>query len=165
MQRVPLDVDVDLAKAIQEALPTDPNIGEYLEILRNPELPREEDVQEFLEPFSMQDNLVLYDGLVYIPENDALKLQVLQQCHDSPTAGHLGQAKTFELVSRDYHWPGMREFIIKYSARATSAPETKLLATSAMVSCTLYQSPQRPGPLSQWISSSNSRNLTDSTPS
>ena len=125
MQQVPLGIDVNLVKAIQEALPTDPNIGEYLENLRNPELPREEDVKEFLEPFSMQNNLVLYDGLVYIPENDALKLQVLQQCHDSPTAGHLRQAKTFELVSHDYHWPGIREFIIKYLRSCNVCARTK----------------------------------------
>ena len=114
MQVIPLSIDTDLAKAIQGALPTDPTVGEYLENLRNPELPREEDVQGFLEPFSMRDNLVLYKGLIYIPENDDLKLQILQKCHDSPPAGHLGQAKTFELVSRDYHWPGMRNFIVKY---------------------------------------------------
>jgi Integrase zinc binding domain len=99
MQVIPLGVDDDLSKAIQDALPADCNIGEYLPKLRNPDLPREEDVQEFLEPFSMQDNLVLYEGLVYIPDNNDLKLRVLQQYHDSPVAGHLGQAKTLELVS------------------------------------------------------------------
>jgi hypothetical protein len=114
MEVIPLGIDNDLAKAIQEALPTDRNIGEYLENLRNPDLPREEDVQEYLEPFSMQDNLVLREGLVYIPENDNLKLQILRQYHDSPTAGHLGQAKTLELISRDYYWPRMRQFVNEY---------------------------------------------------
>jgi hypothetical protein len=102
MERIPLEIDDDLAKVILEALPVDPNIGEYLETLRNPDLPLEDDTQEFLEPFSMQDNLVLHKGLVYIPENDDLKLRIPQQCHDSPVAGHLGQAKTLELVSRNY---------------------------------------------------------------
>jgi hypothetical protein len=114
MQVIPLGIDDDLSKAIQEALPADRNIGEYLENLRNPDLPREEDVQEFLEPFSMQDNLVLYEGLVYIPDNDDLKLRVLQQYHDSPVAGHLGQAKTLELVSREFHWSRMGPYINEY---------------------------------------------------
>jgi Integrase zinc binding domain/Chromo (CHRromatin Organisation MOdifier) domain/Integrase core domain len=114
MEVIPLGIDEDLAKAIQEALPMDPNIGEYLENIRNPDLPREDDVQEFLRPFSMRDNLVLREGLVYIPENDNLKLQILQQYHDSPTAGHLGQAKTLELVSRDYYWSRMRQYINEY---------------------------------------------------
>ena len=114
MQVIPLDVDEDLAKAIQEALPRDRNISEYLENLRNPELPREDDVREFLEPFSMREDLVLFNGLIYIPENDDIKLQILQQCHDSPTAGHLGQAKTLELVSRNYYWPRMRPYVNDY---------------------------------------------------
>jgi hypothetical protein len=114
MEVIPLGIDEDLAKAIQEALPTDPNIGEYLENLRNPDLPREDDVQEFLRPFSIRDDLVLREGLVYIPENDNLKLQILHQYHDSPTAGHLGQAKTLELVSRDYYWSRMRQYVNEY---------------------------------------------------
>jgi Integrase zinc binding domain len=114
MELIPLGIDEDLAKAIQDSLPTDPNIGEYFENLRNPELPREDDVQEFLRPFSMRDNLVLREGLVYIPEDDNLKLQILQQYHDSPTAGHLGQAKTLELVSRDYYWSRMSPYINEY---------------------------------------------------
>ena len=114
VEMIPLEIDEDLAKAIKEALPMDPNIGEYLENLLDPDLPREDDTQEFLEPFSMQDNLVLRRGLVYIPEKDDLKLRILQQCHDSPVAGHLGQAKTLELVSRNYYWPQMRQYIIRY---------------------------------------------------
>ena len=35
-------------------------------------------------------------------------------CHDSKTSGHLGQAKTLEIVSRDYFWPRMRQFINEY---------------------------------------------------
>jgi Integrase zinc binding domain len=114
MQVIPLGVDEDLSKAIQEALPADRNTGEYLENLRNPDLPPEEDVQEFLEPFSMQDNLVVYEELVYIPYNEDLKLRVLQQYHDSPVAGHLGQVKTLELVSRDFHWSRMGPYINEY---------------------------------------------------
>ena len=85
-----------------------------MEMLRNPDLPCEDDVQQFLEPFSMREDLVLYNGLIYIPENNDIKLQILQQCHDSPTAGHLGQAKTLELVSRDYYWPRMRPYVNDY---------------------------------------------------
>jgi hypothetical protein len=61
----------DLAQAIKNSLPNDPNIGPYLENLRNPHSPRElEDVKEFLKPFSMNNDLVLRNGLVYVPQND-----------------------------------------------------------------------------------------------
>jgi hypothetical protein len=109
-----ITTDDDLAQAIKNALPNDPNIGPYLENLSDPTLPQEDDVKEFLEPFSLRDDLVLRNGLVYIPQNDEIKVQILKSCHDSFTAGHLGQAKTLELVTRDYHWPGMRQFINEY---------------------------------------------------
>jgi hypothetical protein len=112
-----IDTDEDLAQAIKDALPSDPDIAAYLEYIRKPELPRvpwSPETQEFLEPFSMQDGLVLHNGLVYIPQNDLIKTRVAKSCHDSVTAGHPGQAKTLELLTRDYHWPRMRQFVNEY---------------------------------------------------
>jgi hypothetical protein len=114
MEVAPLGIDDDLAKAIRSALPHDRNIGEYLEQLKNPQLPCTDDVQEYLDPFSIQEDLVLRDGLVYVPEDDAIRLRIIQQCHDSPMAGHLGQAKTLELVSRNYFWPRCRQYVNEY---------------------------------------------------
>ena len=109
-----LDADDEFAHKIKTALPRDPNIGPYITNLQDPTLPREDDVQLYLEPYSMRDGLVLRNGLVYIPNDDELKLQVLHSCHDSPVSGHLGQDKTLELASRNYFWPRMRQYINQY---------------------------------------------------
>ena len=61
----------------------------------------------------MQDGLLFRNGLLVIPDLD-LQIQILRARHDSPTAGHYGVAKTFELISRDYYWPGLRRSIRKY---------------------------------------------------
>eukprot|EP00922_Rhytidocystis_sp_ex-Travisia-forbesii_P044633 GHVS01066554.1.p1 GENE.GHVS01066554.1~~GHVS01066554.1.p1 ORF type:complete len:239 (-),score=8.36 GHVS01066554.1:686-1402(-) len=37
--------------------------------------------------------------------------------HDNITAGHFGQAKTYELISRSYTWKGLREEVEQYVAR------------------------------------------------
>ena len=71
------------------ALPTDPNIRLYLTNLQHPTLPRNEDVELYLEPYSMCDDLILRDGLIYIPNENELKLHVLCSCHDSPISGYL----------------------------------------------------------------------------
>ena len=34
--------------------------------------------------------------------------RVLKECHDEPTSGHLGIAKTLTRLSRFYYWPGMQ---------------------------------------------------------
>ena len=64
--------------------------------------------------FSLHDGLLLYDGRVYIPENEELKYLLLRTHHDDPVAGHYGEMKTLELVSRDYYWPSLRRFVKRY---------------------------------------------------
>jgi hypothetical protein len=46
--------------------------------------------------------------------NDDLKWGVTHLFHDSQTAGHPRIAKTTELISQYYWWPGMRDFIMHY---------------------------------------------------
>ena len=49
--------------------------------------------------------LLLFNNLIYVPSlAKDLQLRILQDHHDSPSAGHFGQAKTFELVSWNFYW-------------------------------------------------------------
>ena len=41
----------------------------------------------------------------------AHKLDILKKRHDSPTAGHFGEMKTYDLVARDFYWPRMRKYV------------------------------------------------------
>jgi len=43
--------------------------------------------------------LLMYDGLIWVPDNDNLRLRILRDHHDTQAAGHLGRARTLELVS------------------------------------------------------------------
>src|SRR5277367_4424668 len=99
-----MNLDDELAQSIKALLPTDPNVGPYLHLLREPTQPREDDVKLFLEPFALHETgLLLRNGLIYIPENDDLKLQILRSRHDSLTAEHLRHDKTYELVTCDFY--------------------------------------------------------------
>jgi len=46
--------------------------------------------------------------------DDTLRQQIVQMHHNLPSAGHPGQWKIYELVSRNYWWPGMTTFVKKY---------------------------------------------------
>jgi len=50
--------------------------------------------------------LLMYDGLIWIPDDDTLRLRILRDHHDAQAAGHPGRARTLELVSRNFYWPG-----------------------------------------------------------
>jgi len=43
--------------------------------------------------------LLIYDGLIWIPDNDTLRLRILRDHHDTQAAEHLGRARTLELVT------------------------------------------------------------------
>ena len=52
-------------------------------------------------PRSWQDGLLLHDNLVYVPHDDALRVELMQTHHDDPLAGHYGVTKTLELLMRN----------------------------------------------------------------
>jgi hypothetical protein len=73
---VGLLTDVDLREAILNALPMDPVVSAHLRSLP--------------EGYAKEGDLLLKDGLVYVPADEGIKLRILEGCHDRKTAGHLG---------------------------------------------------------------------------
>lgn len=51
---------------------------------------------------------------LYIPADAALRTRLLHECHDAPTAGHLGKDKTLEQVKRRFYWPRMDTDVLQY---------------------------------------------------
>jgi Reverse transcriptase (RNA-dependent DNA polymerase)/RNase H-like domain found in reverse transcriptase/Integrase zinc binding domain/Chromo (CHRromatin Organisation MOdifier) domain/gag-polyprotein putative aspartyl protease len=66
------------------------------------------------QPWSWQDGLLLRDNLVYVPHDDALRLDLLKMHHDDALAGHFGEAKTLDLLLRNYYFPGIHSYVKKY---------------------------------------------------
>ena len=48
------------------------------------------------------DGFLRHDNLIYIPDSNDLRLQVLRYKHDHILSGHPGQNKTVDLIRRDY---------------------------------------------------------------
>jgi hypothetical protein len=71
------------------------------------------------------DGLVYYRGRLYVPDDKGLRQEVVQQCHDAPTAGLHGCDGTIELVSRHYWWPSMSLFVAKYVAGCDTCQQQK----------------------------------------
>jgi Reverse transcriptase (RNA-dependent DNA polymerase)/RNase H-like domain found in reverse transcriptase/Integrase zinc binding domain/Chromo (CHRromatin Organisation MOdifier) domain len=115
----------DLFEDIKRALPDD-EIGEYLPFLKDPTLERPEDAKEYLDNFTMtEDGLILKRGLIYVPNQNDIRLRLLHMHHDTAMAGHLGQEKTYELLSRNYTWPDMRQFVSKYVSSCETCARNK----------------------------------------
>lgn len=76
------------------------------------------------------EGLLLYRNAVYVPNSDKLKLRLLQEHHDSPSAGHPGRAKTLELLTRTYYWPTMRKYVDQYVQNCHLCRQSKATRSS-----------------------------------
>lgn len=61
-----------------------------------------------------ENDRLLYQDRVYVPNHDPLKLTIMKEAHEGPAAGHPARSKTLELVGRRYYWPGMRKDIERF---------------------------------------------------
>ncbi|MBW0569839.1 hypothetical protein O181_109554, partial [Austropuccinia psidii MF-1] len=80
-------------------------------------------VQDYLLDSSSQ--LLLFKDWVVVPDDPTIQLSILQKRHDSPLSGHTGQEKTLKLVKRDFHWPGMTQFIKDYVSSCQQCSRNK----------------------------------------
>ena len=71
----------------------------------------------------VKDNLVFHQDHLFVPKS--LQLDIIESRHDSILAGHPGHARTLNLVSRDYSWPGMQQFICSYCSSCDNCQHNK----------------------------------------
>jgi len=72
-----------------------------------------------------KDGLLYYKNSLYIPEDEALQTEIAQGCHDSLVAGHFGQEKTIEIVTRDLYWKRLADWIRDYVRSCDECQHTK----------------------------------------
>ncbi|MBW0490085.1 hypothetical protein O181_029800 [Austropuccinia psidii MF-1] len=64
-----------------------------------------------LDPYSQ---LPLFKGQVVVANDPKVQLSILQNCNDSPLAGHPGQENTLKPFKRYFHCSRMTQFIKDY---------------------------------------------------
>jgi len=82
---------------------------------RGPELVRLREIgKKMPDEWIEKDGLLFYKNRLYIPEDKFLQLEIAQGCLDLLVAGHFGQEKTIEIVTRDFYWKGLANWITDY---------------------------------------------------
>ncbi|CEP11874.1 hypothetical protein [Parasitella parasitica] len=95
-----------LVQTIKMHLPTDKTFGLIVKAFEENKS-KEENNDYYLQP-----GLLFYKNKsLCIPDSEEIKKIILEQCHDSPTAGYFGITKTYERVAREYYWPDLRSDI------------------------------------------------------
>ena len=72
---------------------------------RNEQLPKNRE---------LEDGLIYYKNRLFIPSNEDLLTEIGKACHDSKVGGHFGQEKTIELVTRNFYWEKLADWINDY---------------------------------------------------
>ena len=84
---------------------------------RKEDLSRMKDRNEQLPKiWELEDGLMYYKNKLFIPSNEKLLTEIAKGCHDSKVAlaGHFGQEKTIELVTRNFYWEKLTDWINDY---------------------------------------------------
>ncbi|HVW99810.1 MAG TPA: reverse transcriptase domain-containing protein, partial [Candidatus Babeliaceae bacterium] len=91
-----------------------------------------------------QENGITYrDGLIVVNYKD-LQLEILKSVHDSPIAGHPGQAKTKELITRNFWWSGLSQMVNKYVNGCRTCQKNKVFPQKPQGELNPNSVPDRP---------------------
>jgi len=97
METINLEIDKELLNEIRTLSTADKEIQE---IRRKKASGTTHDGKIALRLCKENSVLLRYDGLIWVPDNDTLRLRILRDHHNAQATGHPGRARTLELVSR-----------------------------------------------------------------
>ena len=114
--------DTVLRQRIKNAQSYDPEVSQALEtILKN----GDSSITKGLQDWNLEDGIILHRGHIYVPKDADLRRDIVKRYHNHPAIGHPGRWKTYELVSRDFWWPGLSQFTRNYVDGCAICQSTK----------------------------------------
>ncbi|QRW12456.1 Transposon Tf2-1 polyprotein [Ceratobasidium sp. AG-Ba] len=107
------NIEIDIISMIRESLSDDESLTTLIESTKKKEdLPPS--IRKQYDKYEWKEDFLWYEGRIVIPENKEIRLAILEMHHDNPIAGHQGQARTLELISRRYYWPAMKQQVNQF---------------------------------------------------
>jgi len=65
--------------------------------------------KELPKQWTISNDLLYYKDRLFIPANEDLQTLIAKGGHDSQVAGHFGQEKALEIITRDFYWKGLTD--------------------------------------------------------
>ncbi|KAF8760957.1 hypothetical protein RHS01_00083 [Rhizoctonia solani] len=100
--------ELEIVTEIRSKLREDPSLEPIIQFLTEDADNAPPSIWKAYRDYDWEEDLLWYQGKLVVPDSETLKEQLLREFHDSPLAGHPGQQRTLELLSRNYWWPGMK---------------------------------------------------------
>jgi len=80
---------------------------------------------ELPKQWSISEGLLYYKDRLFILDNEDLQTLMAKSCHNSKIAGHFGQEKTLEIITRDFHWKRITDWVNDYVRSFTTCQQAK----------------------------------------
>lgn len=106
--------DSDLVARIPDLLAKDASLESILAYLKGDPDSAPASLRKEMSDYRLDNGLLRIRDRIYVPHDEDLKRELLHLYHDTRLAGHKGQAKTLELLSRGYFWPSMKAYVNRY---------------------------------------------------
>jgi hypothetical protein len=108
----------------------------------------------------LPDGAVAIEEHIYVPRDEQLRQEIIQEHHDDRAAGHLGRYKMQELIMRNYWWPMISRDVKSYVDGCEACQRTKVIHELSHAPLHLHSIPTAPwekisvdlvGPLPMWL--------------
>jgi len=111
----------DFLSKVKEAAMEDVNWMRRKEELEN--LTKKE--KELAKQWSIFEGLLYYKDRLFIPDNEDLQTFIAKSCHDFKIARHFGQEKPLEIITRDFYWKRITNWVNEYVRSCTRCQQAK----------------------------------------
>ena len=75
--------------------------------------------------WSISEDQLYYQDRLYIPNDEDLQTLIAKCCHDSKIAGHFGQEKSLDIITRDFYWKRITDWVNDYVRSCTICQQAK----------------------------------------
>ena len=116
-------LQTSLLDEVNTHMPQDPYFNKIRTLLSLSS--RDEKQDRIINGFHIAHDVLYYQQRLCIPNNDAIKLRILQEAHDIPIAGHPGYIKTYNNLRQSFYWPRMKRDILEYVSKCLSCQKIK----------------------------------------
>ena len=106
------DVSKSLIDALPEFLRADPLAKKVTQRMATRE--SNSDLNIDLRDWTQRGELLYKGSVLYIPEVEALRMEILKKHHDDPLAGHLATKKTYNTLRHKFFWLQMYKQVDEY---------------------------------------------------
>ncbi|KAK8951418.1 hypothetical protein KSP39_PZI003909 [Platanthera zijinensis] len=110
-----MEISCDIRDRIMTALPLDPKMAEIWISVQSGQKER----------FSIQDDLLLHDDRVYIPDVSHLREDILFEAHNSRYSIHHGSTKMYANLKKVVWWPGLKSDVTDYVGKCETCKLVK----------------------------------------